>query len=173
MIPLFPERRAILCEADELAEAGRRLHRRSKVPREGHRATRLAELQPTHAAPTDHATGRRHCRLAAAVPLALCSSRETELAAEYPLHVVTAWLGNTPKIAMKHYLMVTDSDYELAAAKNAAAGRGKASHSVESAEERESDEAGFAGVCDEEQLRAKLKGGDDRTRTCTPFGTGT
>ena len=41
-------------------------------------------------------------------------SRETELAAVYPLHVVTAWLGNTPKIAMKHYLMVTDSDFQKA-----------------------------------------------------------
>lgn len=27
----------------------------------------------------------------------------------YPLHVVTAWLGNTEKVASKHYLQVTDS----------------------------------------------------------------
>ena len=51
------------------------------------------------------------------------SSRETELAAEYPLHVVTAWLGNTPKIAMKHYLMVTDSDYELRCGKRCSRSR--------------------------------------------------
>ena len=43
------------------------------------------------------------------------ASRETELAAEYPVHVVTAWLGNMPKIAMKHYLMVTDGDFHKAA----------------------------------------------------------
>ena len=42
----------------------------------------------------------------------LRGSRETELARDYPLHVVTDWLGNTPKIALKHYLMVTDADYE-------------------------------------------------------------
>jgi hypothetical protein len=39
----------------------------------------------------------------------LRSSRETELAAEYPIQVVTAWLGNTPRIALKHYLQVTDA----------------------------------------------------------------
>jgi len=41
-------------------------------------------------------------------------SRETELAADYPLHVVTGWLGNTPKVAMRHYLTVTDSDFDRA-----------------------------------------------------------
>jgi hypothetical protein len=46
---------------------------------------------------------------------ALRSSCETDLAAEYPLHVVTAWLGNTPKIAMKHYLLATDADFKRAA----------------------------------------------------------
>jgi hypothetical protein len=45
----------------------------------------------------------------------LRASRETELAREYPVHVVTAWLGNTPKIALKHYLMTTDSDFQKAA----------------------------------------------------------
>jgi cephalosporin hydroxylase len=29
--------------------------------------------------------------------------------------VVCAWLGNTPKIAMKHYLQVTEEDYKKAA----------------------------------------------------------
>jgi hypothetical protein len=43
------------------------------------------------------------------------ASRETELAKDYPIHVVTAWLGNTPRIAMKHYLQVTDDDFERAA----------------------------------------------------------
>jgi integrase len=45
----------------------------------------------------------------------LRSSRETELMAAYPAHVVCAWLGNTPKVAMKHYLQVTDDDYRRAA----------------------------------------------------------
>ncbi len=45
------------------------------------------------------------------------NSRETELAKDHPLHIVTAWMGNTPKIAMKHYLMVTDSDFDRATGK--------------------------------------------------------
>ncbi len=46
---------------------------------------------------------------------ALRSSRETELAAEHPIHVVTAWLGNTPTIALRHYLLTTDADFDRAA----------------------------------------------------------
>jgi len=45
----------------------------------------------------------------------LRASRETELASEYPLHVVTAWIGNSKAIAAKHYLQVVDSDFERAA----------------------------------------------------------
>ena len=45
----------------------------------------------------------------------LRASRETELAAVYPLHVVCAWIGNTERMVAKHYLQVTD-DYFTAAA---------------------------------------------------------
>ena len=44
----------------------------------------------------------------------LRASRETELAAEYPIHVVCEWIGNTAAIAAKHYLTVRDEDYERA-----------------------------------------------------------
>ncbi len=44
----------------------------------------------------------------------LRSSRETELVQTHPVHVVTAWLGNTPKVAMAHYLQVRDEDFETA-----------------------------------------------------------
>ena len=47
----------------------------------------------------------------------LRASRETELVREHPIHVVTAWLGNTPQIAMKHYLMVTETDFAKAIGK--------------------------------------------------------
>ena len=33
----------------------------------------------------------------------------------YPLHVVTAWLGNTPKVADRHYLTVTEEHFQTAA----------------------------------------------------------
>ena len=45
----------------------------------------------------------------------LRSSRETELAREYPLQTVTAWLGNTPKVALENYLQVRDEDFTKAA----------------------------------------------------------
>ncbi len=34
----------------------------------------------------------------------LRATRETELAQEYPIHVVCEWIGNTAAIAQKHYL---------------------------------------------------------------------
>jgi integrase len=46
----------------------------------------------------------------------LRSSRETELAEKYPLHAVTAWLGNTPTIAQAHYLQSREVYFEMAAA---------------------------------------------------------
>jgi hypothetical protein len=39
----------------------------------------------------------------------LRASRETELAAIYPLHVVCSWIGNSERIAFQHYLQVTDN----------------------------------------------------------------
>ena len=44
----------------------------------------------------------------------LRSTRETELAETFPLHVVTAWLGNSQLIAAKHYLQVTDEHFAKA-----------------------------------------------------------
>jgi integrase len=44
----------------------------------------------------------------------LRASRQTELAATYPLHTVCAWIGNTKAIAAGHYLQVTDADWTRA-----------------------------------------------------------
>jgi hypothetical protein len=44
----------------------------------------------------------------------LRSTRQTELAAEYPLHIVCAWLGNKAAVAAEHYLQVTDADFTKA-----------------------------------------------------------
>lgn len=51
----------------------------------------------------------------------LRASRETELAAEFPIHVVCSWIGNTERIAAKHYLQVTDDYFERAAKSSASA----------------------------------------------------
>lgn len=42
------------------------------------------------------------------------STRETELAEQYPLQAVTAWMGNSQLVAATHYLQLTDAPFEKA-----------------------------------------------------------
>lgn len=45
----------------------------------------------------------------------LRSTRETELASEgHPVHLVCAWVGNSVAVAAKHYLQITEADFERA-----------------------------------------------------------
>jgi integrase len=44
----------------------------------------------------------------------LRASRETELLEKFPIQVVTAWLGNSPQIALQHYLQTTKEHFERA-----------------------------------------------------------
>lgn len=44
----------------------------------------------------------------------LRASCETDLMQSFPIHVVTAWIGNTPKIALAHYLQTLEADFERA-----------------------------------------------------------
>jgi hypothetical protein len=96
----------------------------------------------------------------------LRASRETELVETYPVQVVTSWLGNTPSIAMRHYLMTTDEHFE-AAVKGTSAASGKAAQKAAQhaharvrgepqselvAHEKTPVLPGFAGTCDGMQL---------------------
>ncbi|MCW5756975.1 MAG: site-specific integrase [Phycisphaeraceae bacterium] len=45
----------------------------------------------------------------------LRASCETDWCEAHPMHVVSAWLGHSPKVAMKHYLRVRDDDFAKAA----------------------------------------------------------
>jgi hypothetical protein len=45
----------------------------------------------------------------------LRATRETELAERFPIHVVCAWIGNSERIAQRHYLQVTDDHFAQAA----------------------------------------------------------
>jgi integrase len=108
-IPLFPELRPLLAEVFERAEPGSeyviakyrdvKKNFRTRFLRIIRRAGLTPWPKPFHN---------------------LRASRETELAAVYPLHVVTAWLGNSALIAQKHYLKVRDEDFERAAQESAA-----------------------------------------------------
>lgn len=44
----------------------------------------------------------------------LRSARQRELTEEYPIQVVTAWIGNSEAVAKKHYLQVTEAHFEKA-----------------------------------------------------------
>jgi len=47
----------------------------------------------------------------------LRASRETELVEDFPIHVVTEWLGNSPDIARKHYLQTHEEHFQRAVEK--------------------------------------------------------
>lgn len=49
----------------------------------------------------------------------LRSTRQTELEQEFPTHVVCSWLGNSARVAQKHYLQTTEAHFAKAAQKAA------------------------------------------------------
>jgi integrase len=111
-VPLFPELRAVLAEAFDLAPEGavhvitRYRDTNSNLRTQLMRMIRRAGLTPWPKLFQN-----------------LRASRETELAAQYPLHVVCAWIGNTEMIAAKHYLQVTEDHFRRAAKSGAASRR--------------------------------------------------
>lgn len=44
----------------------------------------------------------------------LRATRQTELAASYPIHVVCDWIGNSVKVATRHYLRTTEEEFDRA-----------------------------------------------------------
>ncbi|MEX2138897.1 MAG: site-specific integrase [Pirellulales bacterium] len=169
-IPLFAELRPILAEAFYLASEG---------------AAYVVDGNHRDAANT--ASGWRNCNLrtqferivkrAGLTPWprlfhARRASRETELAKDYPIHVVTSWLGNTPRIALKHYLQVTDADFERAAAsaESGALSAQNAAQPGRAAKSGESHESGatpvrcasYAASHDIQPISAQTFRGEDR-----------
>lgn len=45
----------------------------------------------------------------------LRASCESDLAQSFPLAVVAKWLGNTPSVALRHYVDPTDAAFTIAA----------------------------------------------------------
>ena len=103
-VPIFPELLPYLLEAAE-----RRPQGQEKVFRDIHEDTNLRT-----------ATERilKRCGVADGIPRFYqnCrSSRQTELEAAFPIHVICKWLGNTEGTARKHYLKVQEKHFEAAA----------------------------------------------------------
>ncbi len=103
VVPLFPRLQEIFLDAFEQAEPGgefvisRYRSGRSNLRTQARRIIKQAGLEPW---------GKlfQNCR----------SSRETELIEQFPIQTVTAWLGNSPQIAVKHYLQVTEEHFQKA-----------------------------------------------------------
>ena len=103
VVPLFPELRQIMAEAFEQAPDGAEyLITRYRNPKANLRTPFLRILKKAGIAPWPRLFQN------------LRASRETELANQFPLHVVTDWLGNTPAVANKHYLQTIEEHFERA-----------------------------------------------------------
>jgi len=107
-IPLFPELRPLLEEAFDRAEPGT-----------VHVITRYRKFNQNLRTQFTKIIRRAGLKPWPRPFQNLRASRETELAADHPLHVVTEWIGNSAPVAARHYLSVTDADFEKAARKAA------------------------------------------------------
>ena len=111
-IPLFPELRPILAEASEQAADGAVyvVDESFRKPAMGPAGWLNANLRTTFEKIVRRAGLKAWPRLFQN----LRASRETELVESYPIQVVTGWLGNTPNIALRHYLITTAEHFDAA-----------------------------------------------------------
>jgi hypothetical protein len=107
-VPIFPELRLYLDEAFEQAEPGA-----------VHVITRYRDTNTNLRTQLGRIIRRAGLTPWPKLFQNMRASRETESAAEYPLHVVCAWIGNSALIANKHYLQVTKADFERGAKSDA------------------------------------------------------
>ena len=104
-VPLFPELRGHLLQAYEEAEAGTEYVITRYRNKNGNLRTQL----------------QRIIRGAGLTPWPrlfhnLRSTRQTELAEQFPAHVVCSWIGNTERVADDFYLQTTDAHFAKAIA---------------------------------------------------------
>lgn len=101
VIPLFPELKTHLLEAFALAEEG---------------CDEVFSFPPDY---NPHTQLERIICRAGVVQWPrlwhnLRASRQTELTARFPLHVVCSWIGNSAAVARDHYLQVVNADFQRA-----------------------------------------------------------
>lgn len=126
IIPLFPELRPHLLESFDLAGRPkdglilpdyRRARRRPRLP---------GSIEPFRPGLNMRSSFNDFMRKAGIPvwqkPFQNCrATRETELANDFPIHVVCAWLGNTEAVAKQHYLQMTDDYFDRAVCQNGGA----------------------------------------------------
>ena len=124
VVPVFAMLRPFLEEAHELAEPGEeyviggKTGTASRTSGQGPEGWQRASLRTTF---------QKIIRRASLVQWPklfhnLRASCETDLMQEHPIHVVTAWIGNTPNVAIQHYLQTLDSDFAKAVRGSAKSG---------------------------------------------------
>lgn len=101
VVPIFPALLPHLREAFDAAPEGARhvvsVHRGENLRTTAFKIIKRAGLEPW---------GKLFQNLR--------SSCETDLTKDFPLHVACAWIGNTERVARKHYLQVTDEHFAKA-----------------------------------------------------------
>ena len=103
-VPLFPELKPFLEDCWEAAETGQEYFvTRLKDPTQNLRTPLIKIIRRAGLEPWPKLWQN------------LRSTRQTELEEVFPSHVVCAWIGNSQKVAAKHYLQVTDDHFEKAA----------------------------------------------------------
>jgi integrase len=103
VVPLFPELKAYLQEGWEAAEEGAEfVITRYRTDSQNLRTTFLKIIERAGLQPWPKLFQNMR------------ASRQTELEETFPTHVVCKWMGNSPKVAQKHYLQVTDSHFDKA-----------------------------------------------------------
>jgi len=111
IVPIFPELRPYFREAFEAAEDGEVYCCPQYKPKSAGMMYRKAvESAMRSAGVKPWPKLFQNCR----------ASRETELAERYPVQVICQWIGNSPAVAAKHYLQVTEDHYAQAAAQETA-----------------------------------------------------
>ena len=181
IIPLFPELRPILQQAFDEAEPGTLyVISQYRVTNSNLRTTMEKIIWRAGLKPWQKLFNN------------LRSTRETELAEVYPMHVVCRWIGNSKPVAAENYLQLTEDHFRKASGGDIA----KTSHSADETSQKasqpiaesngksknqskaeENENAELVGACSDPQNDSQTCNtpphARDRNRTCTPFGTGT
>jgi integrase len=97
--PIFPELRPHLLRAREMAPAGAEFVQTRYSPDSNMRTTLMKIITAAKLVPWPRLMQN------------LRATRETELLAKYPAKDVTGWLGNSPKVAAKHYAMAMEESF--------------------------------------------------------------
>jgi len=112
---------------------------------------------------------------------AVRAARETELLDQHPIHTVTYWLGNSPRIALKHYARVRQDDWDRASGQQGGAKSGAlvaqntaqhpsapSTHQVAAHKKTLDESRVYANSRDTVRRSAQMSSGEDRIRTCGP-----